>query len=694
MIQKKEIGMRNKLLLLLVHVSIFCTMLVMQSHASSITPGYNAMQIQRSPHVLHDGEIVQGLVRINNGLTVIEAATGTMDTRLSVSGAIDLRDTGILQLLGDLYLDANVTLSGGGNIKAHDNTIFMSGDLTLPPSKTLNFTNNAVIDGRGHDLIIDTNSQISLDSAVSVTLKNMTIKNKRNGPKTPPIILDATTSQLTLDDVIMAPVNDFNFLQGQLFIKNDVIFTGTSALVYKSTMPCRIAQNSCLYFDTNTTFSYAPESSNKDLIVMTDPTSTLYLDGCDLKTTYTGLRLTTGRLICDNKINFETQAGLTLNLDTQITPTYSFGSQANSVSWSPNGQYLAVGGYGTPSGNELQIFYFNGSSLTFITGIDFGATIYSVNWNSNGNRLVVGGSYLAPSGKQLRIYSFAESTLTLLDSKNFSSSYSIKSTSWSSDNNFLAVSDGYNIIVYSFDGTTLTSIDSKIYGNIAQPVNWSPDDQYLAVGGGQPESGNELQVYSFNGATLSLTPVAVFAYGYRILSLNWSPDGQYLAIGGQSPNEGHGELEIYSFDGSTLTLIPGTQIHYGLSIWSVNWSHDGQYLAIGGITPTTGHEEIEVYSFDGTTLTSIIAQNYGTILDAVNWSIDDNFLAVGGMSPAAGHNQAEVYPVRLVKETQTQTMNNTLIFGNKNLGSAYNLQTTLLSGCNIEVNGLLNDDSV
>jgi len=319
--------MRNKLLLFLGHFLIFCTMLVTQSHASNIILADNVAKIQPVHQVLHDGEKVQGFVRLGGGLTVLAAATGTMDTCLSVSGALDLRDTGILKLLGDLYLDSSVSLSGGGNIKAHGNTIFMSNDLTLPPSKVLNFTNNAVIDGRGHDLIIDTNSQISLDPTVSVTLKNMNIKNKRNGPTTPPIVMDATTSQLTLDDVILAPVNDFNFLQGQLFIKNDVIFTGTSALVYKSTMPCCIAQNSCLYFDTNTTFSYAPASTNKDLIVMTDPTSTLYLDGCDLKTTYTGLRLTTGRLICDNKINFYSYA--TTERQTQtMSNTLIFGNKS------------------------------------------------------------------------------------------------------------------------------------------------------------------------------------------------------------------------------------------------------------------------------------------------------------------------------------------------------------------------------
>ncbi|MFA6492424.1 MAG: hypothetical protein WCW33_06370, partial [Candidatus Babeliales bacterium] len=56
--------------------------------------------------------------------------------------------------------------------------------------------------------------------------------------------------------------------------------------------------------------------------------------------------------------------------------------------------------------------------------------------------------------------------------------------------------------------------------------------------------------------------------------------------------------QIYSFDGAALTLISGAQIDYGTTVHSVNWRPDGRYLAIGGQTPGAGHEEIEVYKCD------------------------------------------------------------------------------------------------
>jgi len=680
---------------------IFCTIDVVQTYASSIILADNAVQIQRNHQIFRkngsDGETVQGLVSLANGFTIDAEAMATLDTSLTVSGPMDLRETGTLQLLGDLFLDASVTLSGGGKIKAHGNTIFMSGDLTLPPSKVLHFMNNAVVDGRDHNLIVDTNSQIFLDTAVSVTFKNMTIKNKRNGVTVPPVRLAAQTTQLTLDDVIMAPVNDFAFPQGQLFINNDVMFTGTSAFIYQSTQPCRVTPNSCLYFDNNTTFSFAPACNDKNLIVLQDSTSSLYLDGCDLKTTLTGIRLTAGRLICDNKMIFDSQATYSVaGLDTQILKTGE--DTVNGISWSPNGKYLAVA---EQSGNLVKIFTFDGATINFLCSASYAGVIYSINWSPDGKYIAVGvGSPIG--GNELQVFSFDGSALTLKDSKDYGSTdlSVVNSVNWSPDGNYLAVG-GSNpadpakqITVYSFNGSTLSinPIASIVYIGDIKVVNWSHDGRYLAVGGNVP-TGN-IKIYLFNGSTLTLIPGAVVAYGgvNIVNSINWSPDDRYLAVG---VGDTVGQLKVYSFSGielsATLTEKTGCSISYGTQVKSVSWSPDGQYLSAGG---SNGTSDLAIYSFNGSTLSFKDSKNYGNSILSVNWRPDGNYLAVGGDSPSAGHEELEIYPVTFTKEPTPQTMNNAIIFGNKNMGSTYNLQTTFLGGCNIEVNGLLNDDSV
>ena len=116
-------------------------------------------------HVFHPGaSAVRGWVRFNDGFTVLPQATVLMDTLTTVSGAIDLRDSGLLSLNNDLYLAHNVTLTSGGSIKGRSsvtgqaNTIFMGGDLTLAADdylRTLRITGDWSNSGTSGDLIID-----------------------------------------------------------------------------------------------------------------------------------------------------------------------------------------------------------------------------------------------------------------------------------------------------------------------------------------------------------------------------------------------------------------------------------------------------------------------------------------------------------------------------------------------------------
>jgi len=673
--------MKNKMLLFMMQLTMICVTNFFQIHSSDIILADNAVQIQRNHQIFRKngsaGETVQGLVSLANGFTIDAEAMATLDTCLTVSGPMDLRETGTLRLFGDLFLDASVTLSGGGKIKAHGNTIFMSGDLTLPPSKVLHFMNNAVVDGRNHALIVDTNSQIFLDTAVSVTLKNMTIKNKRNGVTVPPVRLAAKTTQLTLDDVIIAPVNDFGFPQGQLFINNDVMFTGTSAFIYQSTQPCRVTPNSCLYFDNNTTFSFAPACNDKNLIVLTDPTSSLYLDGADLKTTLTGIRLTTGRLICDNKMIFDSLATYSISgLGTQILKTGE--DIVNGISWSQNGKYLAVG---EESGNIIKVFQFDGATINLLCSASYAGVIYSINWSPDGKYLAVGGN---ASAKIIVIYSFDGLTLTEKP-KCVLTSGSKATIKFSPDGNYLAIGGGQapSLVIYSFDGNSLLQTCNLSLTTILS-VDWSPDGKYLAIGEWQ-----NIKVYYFNKTSLVAIPGCSISIGdFFANTVNWSPDGRYLAVGSSIPTE---QLRVYYFNGSTLENLPNCTINYGSAVKSVNWSPDGQYLAVGG---ETGSSDLSIYSFNGSTLSFKDSKAYNNAIYSVNWRQDGKYLAVGGSTSASGHEKLEVYPVTFIKEPTPQTMNNGIIFGNKNLGSTSNLQTTFLGGCNIEINGLLNDDSV
>ena len=77
-----------------------------------------------SEHLLPHFQGFKTNVTLKKGFTVLNNATASLDILGPVSGYIDLRNTGTLQLEGDLYLGSNVTFSGGGYIKGEKNEMF------------------------------------------------------------------------------------------------------------------------------------------------------------------------------------------------------------------------------------------------------------------------------------------------------------------------------------------------------------------------------------------------------------------------------------------------------------------------------------------------------------------------------------------------------------------------------------------
>ena len=65
--------------------------------------------------------------------------------------------------------------------------------------------------------------------------------------------------------------------------------------------------NSTLYVDNGATFRYAPTRVERDLLYMKDKSSRLFLDGCTLHSTKTGMRLTRGKLLLDNNVVFSSE---------------------------------------------------------------------------------------------------------------------------------------------------------------------------------------------------------------------------------------------------------------------------------------------------------------------------------------------------------------------------------------------------
>ena len=592
-------------------------------------------------------------------------------------------DGNTLHLYGDSTITSEVTIESSGKFNLDGNTIYLDSDFFIPDNTTLTIISSGIIDGQDNTLTLEKRGQILLDNDVSVTFKNLTFKNKLNTESTPPVKCQNSNSQAIFDNVNFAFTDNFYFTEGQFFINNEVNYTGTSQFIYNSTRPSYIQPNSKFKFNPQTSFSYSPNNTNNNLIVLQNETSCLHLDGSSLKTINTDLQLTKGLLHLDNNATFSA------NATKELTLTYSqnYGVLVFSVNWSTDGNYLAVGGRDPDSGHDdIEIYSFNGSSLSFTYSQNYGNRVYSVNWSPDGNYLAVGGQDPDSGHDEIEVYYFNGSSLSFTYSQNYGNR--VYSVNWSPDGNYLAVG-GYSpdsghdeIEIYSFNGSSLSLTYSQNHGGTAYSVDWSPDGNYLATGGSTLDTGHDkIEIYSFNGLALSLTYSIGNYPGGSIgnpTSVSWSPDGNYLLVSTSPQFSTDHETILYSFNKTYSSLELIHHQAYGNACYSESWSPDGKYIAVGGSDPDNGNE-IQIYSFVTTnsSLSLIVSQNYGAAVFSVDWSPDGNYLAVGGNNPDTGH-EIQIYSFKSVIGNIT--------FGNSTLGPEYDLDIKVLGGARVSVN--------
>jgi Tol biopolymer transport system component len=672
--------------------------------------GTQFMRYHTGHHVFHNGaSSIRGWVRFNDGFTVMPQATVSMDTLTTVSGAIDLRDTGLLKLNNDLYLAHNVTLTAGGYIKGNAanygqaNTIFMGGDLTLASdnyAKVLHITgdwaNNGqsgdlIIDGCGHTLNIGSKAQIFVDQNVTLTLRNMTIKTSLTSVSKPAIQLAALSSKLALDNVMFDLGADFNFKQGQLFIHDEVAVTGTSAFIYTSPKPSYITSGATWSFESGTTFSIAPATytdqpftagtaTSNNFIVLADQSSALSLNNCSLKTTYTGARFTKGMVLFDNKVALDTQAGSEITGLGAYIASFDGNITISSASYSPDGQYIVATRL-NPTG---QVVLHQLPSDT-VNAYDFGTNALPTVACSSDGRFVAAGSDAG-----VRIYRYTGRALSTILTQPFG--ILVNSVSWSPDGRYLVVAgnrgDGTSLYVYRFDGTSLTVVNwTNGPGGTIQVngVSWHPSGKYFSYTS-RSSTQAYLGVFSFDGYVMNEVSSASSSNGSGC-SVAWSPDGRFLAWGYST--SGNGGVGVYSFNGN-LASVQGNTL--GTQVNAVSFSPDGRYLLACGANGTAGIYGLYKVNISSTTLIGS-TQSFGSpgVATTVAWSPDSKYVLVGGTN---GSTDLMVFPTTMTATAaNTQGFSNGLLFGDSAKGVNFDANVQLLSGAVVKARGMIKDDS-
>lgn len=263
--------------------------------------------IYETQQIYSSDTTVNSYVWYKAGFEVDQGVTLSLATPIFVSGQILLGGT--LSLGSDIFLDSGAYLDTdayedvySGYLSGNEKTLHLNGNLIIPAGYTLNIKSNTTIEGDGNTLIFEDGAQIFIEAATTLTLRNVRVQTGISGSSSPSIALNSINSRLALDNVQLKLAEDFNFNTGQLFTYNDVDVKGTNAFVYQSIMPSHITSEATLKFEPGTTlFYFNPGSAENDLIVMDDMTSKLWLNGCTLASTTTGMQLTNGTLVVEGE---------------------------------------------------------------------------------------------------------------------------------------------------------------------------------------------------------------------------------------------------------------------------------------------------------------------------------------------------------------------------------------------------------
>lgn len=415
---------------------------------------------------------------------------------------------------------------------------------------------------------------------------------------------------------------------------------------------------------------------------------------------------------------------------TKINPDEGSTTETvHAVSWSPDGQYLALAGAVSGTTNsDLFLYRFDRATGT-ATQVDainpdggsISDIVFSAVWSPDGNYLAVGGNITGNTNRDLFVYRFDSATEKLIEVASInpdggSVADQVFTLDWSPDGTYIAAgglisgATNFDLFIVKFDVATetltvvyRTNPDGGATNEQIFTVDWSYDGLYLAIGGIiLGNTGYDLFIYRFNSDTETLTEVISAAVdgniNQTVRSVSWSPDGEFLAVGGTFGGFTSFDLFIYQFNRDPISLTKVAAINPGGGdtsdgIRSVDWSPDGKYLAIGGILSGTPADDVIIYTFNTVSfaLTQIASVNpdagsSNEEVRSVDWSYDGFYLAIGGVFQGTTNFDAIIYQLQNIP--QNNIIRSCTTYANPSPTAEYGIGMSADSSTNIVIGNL------
>lgn len=301
----------------------------------------------------------------------------------------------------------------------------------------------------------------------------------------------------------------------------------------------------------------------------------------------------------------------------------------NSVDWSFDDQFIAMVSEGDAGRQEFQVYAFNGSVLTLRATYDLGVhDAYTIRWHPSSYVVALGQN--GTTELKLFVFDPGMNQLTLSDSVDVGR---VQALDWNSTGDYLAVGryDNAYLLVYRVENAILREFYTAYFGQTRSvspnALDWYPTNSFIAVGLDKVDGQTELQVYSFDGANLTLH--AQVETGQNVFAVSWHPSGEMLAAG---LDQGAERLRLYDFNMITgsLAIIESAYVNENRAVFGLDWSEHGNYLAQVK-NEDDGSHEIRVFHFhcDDRELYLVSGYETNNNVRAVRWSHSDLYLATG-----------------------------------------------------------------